>query len=107
MESFTAVFTQDGDWVVGWVEEMPGAVAQERTLDEARVSLREALKDVLAANREPAREAGEGHGLLREPMTIGADVVTAVAKRVIARERLHCSVVGSDLDEAEIESAMA
>lgn len=31
-----------------------GAVAQERTLDAARVSLREALKDILAANRELA-----------------------------------------------------
>jgi predicted Zn-dependent peptidase len=38
---------------------------------------------------------------------IDADAVTAVAKRVIAREKLHCSVVGPDLDEAEITAAMA
>ena len=72
MDSFTAVFAKDGDWVVGWVEELPGAVAQERTLDEARASLREALLDVLAANRELAREAAGGQELLREPMTLQA-----------------------------------
>ena len=72
MDSFTAVFTQDGEWVVGWVEECPGAVAQERTLDEARGSLREALWDVLAANRELASDAGHGRELLREPMILPA-----------------------------------
>ncbi len=72
MEPFSAVFAQEGEWVVGWIEEMPGAVAQERTLEEARASLKEALKDVLAANRELARAAGEGHELLREPMSLTA-----------------------------------
>jgi predicted Zn-dependent peptidase len=38
---------------------------------------------------------------------ITADHVQAVAKRVILREKLHCSVVGPELEEAEIESAMA
>jgi predicted RNase H-like HicB family nuclease len=72
METFTAVFTQDGDWVIGWVEEMPGAVAQEKTLEEARTSLQLALRDVVDANRQLAREAGEGHDLIREPITLSA-----------------------------------
>ena len=72
MESFNAVFVQDGDWVVGWVEELPGAIAQERTLEEARVSLRAAFRDVLEANRELARETAAGRELLREPITAGA-----------------------------------
>ncbi|MEO8539717.1 MAG: pitrilysin family protein [bacterium] len=38
---------------------------------------------------------------------IDADRVREVAKRVILREKLHCSVVGPELDEAEIEAAMA
>lgn len=50
MEAFTAVFAEEGEWVIGWVEELPGAVARERSLDEARESLREALRDVLSAN---------------------------------------------------------
>jgi predicted RNase H-like HicB family nuclease len=55
MEPFKAVFTHQGEWVVGWIEGLPGAVAQERTIEEARASLREALKDILATNRELAR----------------------------------------------------
>ncbi|MGE3073484.1 MAG: type II toxin-antitoxin system HicB family antitoxin [Dehalococcoidia bacterium] len=70
MEPFTAVFTQDGEWVIGWIEEIPGAVAQERTIEEARVSLRAALVDVLEANRELARETAGDHELHREPMTV-------------------------------------
>ncbi|MCC6266027.1 MAG: insulinase family protein [Dehalococcoidia bacterium] len=38
---------------------------------------------------------------------VTADEVTAVAKRVIVREKLHCAVVGPGLDEGEIEAAMA
>ncbi len=38
---------------------------------------------------------------------ITADDVQAVARRVVGRERLHCAVVGPDIDDAEIEAAMA
>ncbi len=51
MESFTAVFEQDGEWWVGSVEELPGALIQGRTLDEARENLREAVVLILEANR--------------------------------------------------------
>ncbi len=72
MEQFNAVFTQEGDWFIGWVEEVPGAVAQERTLDAARASLKAALRDVLDANRELARLAEAGHEVIREPLTLTA-----------------------------------
>jgi hypothetical protein len=36
----TAVIRQDGLWWLGWVEEVPGVNAQERTRDELLVSLR-------------------------------------------------------------------
>ena len=38
---------------------------------------------------------------------IDVDQVKAVAKRIINREKLHCAVVGPELDEAEIEAALA
>lgn len=44
---FTAIIQKDGDWWIGWVKEIPGANAQERTRDELIVSLREAAKDIL------------------------------------------------------------
>jgi predicted RNase H-like HicB family nuclease len=57
MEAFMAVFIEDGEWVIGWVEEVQRAVAQERTSEQARESLRQALTEVLAANLELAPSA--------------------------------------------------
>ena len=57
--SYTAVIRQDGEWWIGWVIEIPGVNAQERTRPELIDSLREALGDVLQMNREAAlNEAG-------------------------------------------------
>jgi predicted RNase H-like HicB family nuclease len=30
---YTAIITKDEDWWLGWIEEIPGANAQERTND--------------------------------------------------------------------------
>ena len=52
---FTAIIKKDGDWWIGWIEEVRGANAQESTKEELIESLREALKDILGLNREEAR----------------------------------------------------
>ena len=67
---FTAVYERDGEWWLGYVEELPGANAQERTLEEARQSLREAVSDVLEANRELTRTEFEGRDVVREPLAV-------------------------------------
>jgi predicted RNase H-like HicB family nuclease len=53
---FTAIIKRDGDWWLGWVEEVPGANAQEKTKEELMVSLREAAKDILELRRGEARK---------------------------------------------------
>ena len=68
--TFTAVYQRDGEWWTGYVEELPGANAQERTLQEARESLREAVWDVLEANRELTRTEFEGRDVVREPLSV-------------------------------------
>lgn len=60
MERFTEVFEQDGDWWIGYVEELPGANTQGRTLQEARENLKEAAQLVIEANRDLAGQATEG-----------------------------------------------
>ena len=50
---------QAGGWWIGWVQEVPGVNAQERTKEELLVSLREALREALEFNRKDAREAAE------------------------------------------------
>ena len=50
--TFTAVFEQTEGWWIGWVEELPGAFAQERTLDDARASLTNVIPVLLDVRRE-------------------------------------------------------
>ncbi len=54
---FTAIVKKDGDWWIGWIEEVRGANAQEASKEELLDSLREALQDVLELNREQARQS--------------------------------------------------
>ena len=55
--TYTAITKQDGDWWIGWIEEVPGVNCQERTREELLVSLRVTLKEALEYNREEAIEA--------------------------------------------------
>ena len=56
---FTAIVKRDGDWWLGWVEEIPGANAQEKTKEELIISLREAVKDILELRCQEARDHAE------------------------------------------------
>ena len=58
--NFTAVIQKDGNWWIGWVEEVPGANAQEATREDLLESLGLALKDILELNRQDARKAMTG-----------------------------------------------
>jgi transcriptional regulator with XRE-family HTH domain len=67
---FTTVYQQDEGWWIGYVEELPGANAQERTLEEARESLVEAIRDVTEANRELTRTEFGDRDVVRETIRI-------------------------------------
>ena len=69
---FTAVFEKDGDWWIGYVEELPGANTQGKTLEEARENLREAVIMVIEANRELSQQESEGKEVVREHLTVAA-----------------------------------
>jgi predicted RNase H-like HicB family nuclease len=49
---FTAVFEQDGDWWIAYLEEVTGVNTQGRTLDETRANLQEATRLILESNCE-------------------------------------------------------
>ncbi len=49
-QTYRAVVKQDGDWWIGWIEEVPGVNCQERTRDELLESLRSALVEALEMN---------------------------------------------------------
>jgi predicted RNase H-like HicB family nuclease len=60
--TYTAITKQDGDWWIGWIEEVPGVNCQERTREELLESLKITLKEALEFNRQDAiRAAASGY----------------------------------------------
>jgi predicted RNase H-like HicB family nuclease len=57
LTEYTAVIKQDGNWWVGWIEEIPGVNCQEPTQSELLESLRQTLSEALSFNRSDARSA--------------------------------------------------
>ena len=54
---YTAVLKKDGNWWVGWIEEVPGVNCQERSHGELIESLRITLKEALEFNKKEALSA--------------------------------------------------
>jgi predicted RNase H-like HicB family nuclease len=59
--TFTAAIKQDGDWWIGWIEEVPGVNCQEATREELIASLQVTLAEALEMNRTEAKKAA-GNG---------------------------------------------
>ncbi len=49
---FTAVYERDGDWLVAYCPEIPGANGQGRNKEEARASLADAIVLILEDRRD-------------------------------------------------------
>ena len=54
---YRAIVKQDGDWWIGWIEEISGVNSQGSTKDELMGNLSSALQEALEMNRESARSA--------------------------------------------------
>jgi predicted RNase H-like HicB family nuclease len=54
---YSAVIRRDGEWWIGWIQEVPGVNSQGATREELLANLREALGEALEMNREEARNA--------------------------------------------------
>jgi predicted RNase H-like HicB family nuclease len=67
---YSATFFKDGDWWIGVCDDAPGANAQERTLNEARQSLKEAIADVLDVRRELGWDNDDDAEVIRERLTV-------------------------------------
>lgn len=68
--TFTGVFEKVEDWYVGYVQELIGANVQDKTLEEARESLREAIELILISNRELAEQELSGKDVIREEIKV-------------------------------------
>ncbi len=72
MDKFTAIFEQTDDWWIAFVEELPGANTQGKTMEEARENLREAVQLIIEANREITRKQISGKKVIREELIVPA-----------------------------------
>lgn len=74
--TFTAVYEEvpqsDGGGYVAYVEELPGAISEGNTLEEARTNLRDAIEQLLEANRQLSPKPTPGKAVTREKITISA-----------------------------------
>ena len=59
---YTAILKNDGDWWIGWIEEVPGVNCQEKSRDQLIASLRLTLQEALKFNRqESMHSAGDNY----------------------------------------------
>ncbi len=70
MAEYTAIYEFDGEWWIGYVEELPGANTQGRTLDEARENLKDAVRFLIETNREEIRQLSDGKQVIREELLV-------------------------------------
>jgi predicted RNase H-like HicB family nuclease len=65
-EKLTAVFRKSKHGYIGYVEELPGANTQGKTLQEVKRNLIEAVGLVLEANRQMAEEEQRDMEVIKE-----------------------------------------
>ena len=68
--TYTAIFQKVDDWYIGYVEELPGANTQGKTLEETRENLHEAIELILLSNRELAEKELAGKEFIREEIKV-------------------------------------
>lgn len=71
--TYTAVYKKVRGWYIGYVEELPGANTQGRTLKEVRDNLREAVGLILQANRELLEKEIRGKRVIREKIAVAVE----------------------------------
>lgn len=57
MNEYTAAIQKDGDFWIGWIEEVPGVNSQGQSKEELLENIHSALKEALEMNRTEAQNA--------------------------------------------------
>ncbi|UCE23016.1 MAG: type II toxin-antitoxin system HicB family antitoxin [Candidatus Aminicenantes bacterium] len=68
--SFTAIYQKVPEGYIAFVEELPGANTQGKTLEEARKNLKEAIKLLLESYRQLTEEEIAGKEVIREEIKV-------------------------------------
>jgi predicted RNase H-like HicB family nuclease len=68
-KQFTAVYQKRGKWYIGWIEEIPGANTQAKTIKELKENLKEALVLIIESNKVLTKKETE-KPFIREPIYV-------------------------------------
>ena len=72
--TLTAIFEEvapsEGGGYVAYTEELPGAISEGETLEEARENLRDAIEILLEANRDLVGKRSPGKKITREKIRV-------------------------------------
>jgi len=71
--SFTAVYQKVPEGYIAFVEELPGANTQGRTLRDARQNLKEAIRLVLETHKQITRDEIAGKEVIREEIEVSIE----------------------------------
>jgi predicted RNase H-like HicB family nuclease len=71
MIEYTAVVKKEGDWWIGWIEEVPGVNCQEHSHQALMKSLKITLQEAIEFNRQDAI-ALAGMGYKEEKIAVTA-----------------------------------
>ncbi len=68
-QTFEATIEKRGKWYIGWVDAVPGAFSQGRTVKEVEQNLKEAVQLILESQRE-MKDKGSGEGILKRKIQV-------------------------------------
>ena len=84
---YTAVIKKEGDWWIGWIEEVPGVNCQEPSREELLETLKITLQEALEFNRQDALSAA-GNNYQEEKISL-CETRGAIALSLLSRVRTH------------------
>ena len=65
-QTFEATIEKRNKWYIGWVDAVPGAFSQGKTIKEVEENLKEAVQLILESQRELRDKGGSGEILKRK-----------------------------------------
>ncbi len=68
-QTFEASIEKCDKWYIGWVDAVPGAFSQGRTLKEVEENLKEAVQLILESQRELRNQKASG-GILKKKIQV-------------------------------------
>ncbi len=67
--TFEATIEKRGRWYIGWVDAVPGAFSQGRTIEEVQENLKEAIQLILETQQE-LRDSGIAGKILKRKIQV-------------------------------------